>query len=88
MARKSKISYAIKKLNESVIARSQEGDPFVYDPKDLGILGGIHYMMKNLAIGESGRAVVPSDQAFGADGNSKILGYTPIIIEIEVLEGS
>jgi hypothetical protein len=83
---KAKISYTIKLLNDNVLARSQEGDPFVYDRKDQGILGGIHYILKNLAVGESGRCVVPSDEAFGPDGNSKVPGYTPIVIEVEVLE--
>jgi FKBP-type peptidyl-prolyl cis-trans isomerase len=41
--------------------------------------------MANLAVGESARALLPSDQAFGSDGNTKIPGYTPILVEIEVL---
>jgi FKBP-type peptidyl-prolyl cis-trans isomerase len=39
-----------------------------------------------LSKGESIRAIVPSDFAFGALGNHIIPGYMPIIIELELLD--
>jgi len=82
---KTEISFIIKSLNEYELAGTQEGKPYIYNPKDLNLLGGIHFLMANLAVGESARAILPSDQAFGSDGNTKIPGYTPILVEIEVL---
>ena len=82
---KTEISFVIKSLNDYELAGTQEGKPYIYNPKDLNLLPGIHFLMANLAVGESARALLPSDQAFGSDGNTKIPGYTPILVEIEVL---
>ena len=43
-------------------------------------------MISQLAEGESLRAVVPSDMAYGAEGNKRVPGYMPILIELEILE--
>jgi len=84
--KKAKIKYVIKSLNEQLIARSQDGDPFIYDIRDKGVLGGISFLVSKLNAGESARAVVPSSMAYGADGNTRVPGYMPIILELEVLE--
>lgn len=86
VAKKAKVSYVIKSLNEQLVARSIDGDPLIYNMDDKGILKGIHFLVSKLKEGESLRAVVPSDQAYGADGNSKVPGYMPILMDIEVIE--
>lgn len=84
--KKAKLKYVIKSISENVIAFSKDGDPLIYDTSDKSILRGIQFLSKQLAVGESLRAVVPSPYAFGPDGNSKVPGYMPIIIELELLE--
>ncbi len=84
--KKAKLKYVIKSINENIIAFSKEGDPLIYDTSDKSILRGIQFLAKKLAVGESLRAIVPSSYAFGPDGNSKVPGYMPIIIELELLE--
>ena len=84
--KKAKLKYVIKSLNENIIAFSKDGDPLIYDTSDKSIIGGIQFLAKKLAEGESLRAIVPSPYAFGPDGNSKVPGYMPIIIELELLE--
>ncbi|PCJ66033.1 MAG: hypothetical protein COA58_08140 [Bacteroidetes bacterium] len=80
------VSYVIQTLNGELITRSTDDDPLVYSTEDKSRLKGISYIINNLSVGESARAVVPSSQAFGADGNRKVPGYTPIVIEIEILK--
>ena len=46
----------------------------------------VTFLANKLSKGESIRAIVPSDFAFGALGNPSIPGYTPIIIELELLD--
>ena len=53
---------------------------------DQQVIGGIQFLASKLSKGESIRAIVPSDFAFGAKGNNIILGYTPIIIEMELID--
>ncbi len=83
---KAKVKYVLKSLNEQVIAYSKDGDPFVYDINDKAVIGGIQFLAKKLKVGESARALVPSSQAFGAYGNMRVSGYTPVVLELEVLE--
>lgn len=83
---KAKVGYVIKSFNEQLVARSTVGDPLLYDRSDKGILKGIHILMSKLREGESLRAIVPSDYAYGATGNTRVPGYMPILIELEVLE--
>lgn len=83
---KAEFSYTVKALNDYVLAGSQPNSPFIYNPQDKDLLKGIHFLMANLAEGESARAILPSHQAFGDDGNSKVPGFTPIVIELAVLK--
>ncbi|MDA8886171.1 FKBP-type peptidyl-prolyl cis-trans isomerase [Bacteroidia bacterium] len=80
------ILYSIKTLNNNILISSKPDDPLVYNVNDRGIIKGIRFMVEHLAIGESARAVIPSDYAYGPDGNGKVPGYMPIIIELEVLD--
>jgi FKBP-type peptidyl-prolyl cis-trans isomerase len=82
---KVKVKYLLKLLNEQAVAYSKDGDPFIYDVNDKAVIGGIQFLAKKLKVGESGRALLPSSQAFGANGNMRVSGYTPIILELEVL---
>lgn len=84
--KKAKFKYVIKTLNEKVIAYSKDEDPLLMDSNDKSILLGIQFLSKQLAVGESVRALLPSSQAFGPDGNSKVGGYIPILVELELLE--
>ena len=84
---KVKVKYLLKTMNEQLIAYSKDEDPFIYDVNDKGVIGGIRFLTQYLKVGESARAVVPSSQAFGLDGNRRVSGYSPVILEIEVLEG-
>jgi hypothetical protein len=85
---KTEISFVLKSLSEYVFAGTQVGKPYIYNPQDANLLPGIRFLMVNLAVGESVRAILPSDQAFGSNGNTTIPGYTPILVEIEVLAKS
>ena len=84
--KKAKFKYVIKSLQDNVLAFSKDEDPLVMDANDKSILLGIHFLSKQLAVGESLRAVLPSSQAFGPKGNSKVAGYMPIAVELELLE--
>jgi len=83
---KVKIKYQISSLNGTPIANSRADDLFVYNKKDKEIIKGISYLVDRLAVGESGRVLVTSALAYGENGNEKVPGYMPVIIEIEVLE--
>mgnify|MGYP001593482568 CR=1 FL=1 len=83
---KVSVLYSIKTLNNKILISSKPDDPLVYNVNDRGIIKGIRFMVEHLAIGESARAVIPSDYAYGPDGNGKVPGYMPIIIELEVLD--
>jgi hypothetical protein len=84
--KKAKFKYVIKTLNDNVIAYSKDEDPLVMDANDKSILLGIQFLSKKLGVGESLRAILPSSQAFGVQGNSKVPGYMPIVVELEMLE--
>ena len=84
--KKAKVKYIIKSLNEQLIASSQGDRLLVYDVNDKGVLGGIRFLVSKLGLGESARAVVPSGMAYGADGNTRVPGYMPILLEIEIIE--
>lgn len=83
---RAKVKYEISSLNEQILAYSKEGEPLLYESSDAGLLKGIHFLVLKLKEGESVRALIPSEQAFGADGNDRIPGYMPILIELEILE--
>lgn len=83
---KVKIKYEITSLNDRSISKSRIDDLFVYDKKDKEVIKGISYLVDRLAVGESGRVLVPSALAYGENGNEKVPGYMPVIIEIEVVE--
>ena len=83
---KVKVLYSIQAVNGQLISRSTKAEPFIYDKADKGVLQGIQLMINKLAIGESLRAIVPSQYAFGAKGRDKIPGYMPVIMEFELLE--
>jgi hypothetical protein len=84
--KKAKFKYVIKTLSDKVIAYSKEEDPLVMDKDDKSILLGIQFLSKKLAVGESVRALLPSSQAFGPEGNSKVGGFIPILVELELIE--
>ena len=83
---KAKIRYVLKKINGQVVYYTKDGEPFIYDLSDQGVISGIRFLASKLSKGESIRAIVPSDFAFGAIGNHIIPGYMPIIIELELLD--
>ncbi len=83
---KAEIEYSITSINRDLIAFSKEGDPLIFDVDDQSILPGIRFLVSQLTEGESIRAVVPSSQAFGPEGNSKVAGYTPILVELKMLK--
>ncbi len=83
---RAKVKYTISGLNNKVIAIGDANSPLVYDVKDKGVLKGIQFLMSKIGGGESIRGVIPSSQAFGQDGNQRIPGFTPLLIELEVLE--
>lgn len=80
------VEYTIKTLNDKLIYRSKDSEPFIYDRQDEGVISGIRYMVERLAKGESARAVIPSQHAYGADGNQRVPGYMPVVIELKILE--
>ena len=69
-----------------MIYYTKNDEPFIFDISDDGVIGGIRFLASKLSKGESLRAIVPSDLAYGASGNYVISGYTPVIIEMELLE--
>ena len=83
---KAKIKYVLKRLNGQVIYYTKNDEPFIFDISDDGVIGGIRFLASKLSKGESLRAIVPSDLAYGASGNYVISGYTPVIIKMELLE--
>jgi hypothetical protein len=84
--KKAKLKYTMMSLNQDLIANSKDGDPFIFDVNDRSVLLGIQFLAKMLTPGESLRAIIPSHQAFGPTGNSKVAGYTPILVELKLLE--
>lgn len=84
--KKAKVNYVIRSLNEKLIAKSDEDMLLIYDIEDQNILGGIRFLISKLGAGESARAVVPSEMGYGADGNSRVPGYMPLLIEVEIKE--
>ena len=83
---KAKIKYVLKKINGQVVYYTKGDEPFIYDSSDQGVISGIRFLANKLSKGESIRAIVPSDFAFGALGKPSIPRYTPIIIELELLD--
>lgn len=84
--KKAKIKYVLKKINGQVIYSTKDEEPFIYDVSDQQVIVGIQFLASKLSKSESIRAIVPSDFAFGATGNNVISGYTPIIIEMELID--
>jgi FKBP-type peptidyl-prolyl cis-trans isomerase len=84
--KKAKVKYIIKSLNEQFIASSRGDRLLMFDASDKGILGGIRFLVSKLGLGESARAIVPSGMAYGASGNTRVPGYMPILLEVEIIE--
>lgn len=83
---KARVAYSISSLGGEVLAFSREDSPLFLDKNDKGLLPGIRFLANQIGAGESLRAVIPSNMAFGAGGNKMIPGYTPLLIEMEVIE--
>lgn len=84
--KKAKVHYVIKSLNDQLIDKSDADKLLLYDTKDKRILGGIRFLVGKLGAGESARAVVPSALGYGADGNTRVPGYMPLLLEVEIKE--
>lgn len=82
---RAKLNYSIESITGKFITKNKPDNPLLFDKSDKNILKGIHFLVGLLREGEKVRAILPSDQAFGPDGNSKVGGFNPIVIELEVL---
>lgn len=84
--KKGKFKYSLKTINDQLIAYSKEEDPLIVNWEDNSILKGIHYLMGQMNEHESLRAIIPSNMAFGSNGNGKVPAHQPVIVELEFLE--
>lgn len=86
LSKRGKLNYSISKLNGLVLTKNKDSDPLIYDVNDTSILKGIQRICSLCNEGDRVRAILPSSQAFGKDGNSKVNGFTPLVIELEIIE--
>lgn len=82
---RAKLNYSIESITGRPVTKNKPENPLLFDKADKNILKGIHFLVDHLREGEKVRAILPSDQAFGPDGNSKVGGFNPIVIELEVV---
>jgi FKBP-type peptidyl-prolyl cis-trans isomerase len=78
------ISYFYYFLNEQIIAKSKPNDYWKFEVGNPDIINGISRLMTLLKDGESVRAVLPFEQAFGDVGNAGMPPFATIVMEIEI----
>jgi hypothetical protein len=83
---KGKIKYAIHTISGKLIDASKEDDYFKYDLENKGLLPGLRIILGKMKVTEKIKAIIPSHQAYGAEGEHNVPGFTPVIIEIELVE--
>lgn len=81
-----KFKYLLKTITDEPIAYSKDEEPLLLDTEDDTVLKGLRFAAGRLNEGESIRAIIPSNMAYGPEGNAKIPPYFPIIVELEMLE--
>ena len=84
--RKAKMKYIIKTLNDQPLAYSQEGEPWLFDREDEGMLRGLRFVGMLLNESERIRALIPSSMAYGSSGQGRVAPFQPIVVEMELLQ--
>ena len=82
----AKINYTIMTLNHDLIVQNRKGEPLEYSSGDLSILPGVRFVADRMSQGDRFRAILPSGMAYGAEGNKRVPGFTPVVIELEMIE--
>ncbi|MBA1202214.1 FKBP-type peptidyl-prolyl cis-trans isomerase [Pseudomonas capeferrum] len=78
-----KVRYVGKLPDGSVFDQNQQAQWFRLD----SVIGGWQVAVPHMKIGARWRLVIPSDQAYGAEGAGDLIApYTPLVFEIELLE--
>lgn len=72
-------------LNEKIIARSKEGDPWLFTVGDPNHIHGLSAVLTFAKEGEKIRAILPFSEAFGEEGRAAIPPYSTIVIELDIL---
>lgn len=78
-----KVRYVGKLPDGSVFDQNQQAQWFRLD----SVIGGWQVAVPQMKTGAKWRLVIPSDQAYGAEGAGDLIApYTPLVFEIELLE--
>lgn len=78
------ISYFYYYLNDQIIARSKEGEPWAFTVGDPNHIEGLSQLLKLCKKGEKVRAVLPFSTAFGDAGRAAIPPYSTIVLELDI----
>ena len=73
-------------LNEKIIAKSKEGDPWIFDVGDPNHIRGLSTALCFGKEGEKLRAILPFSEAFGEEGRAAIPPYSTIVLELDILK--
>lgn len=73
-------------LNEKIIAKSKEGDPWIFEVGDPNHIHGLSAALCFGREGEKLRAIIPFSEAFGEEGRAAIPPYSTIVIELDILK--
>ncbi|MDL2262991.1 FKBP-type peptidyl-prolyl cis-trans isomerase [Bacteroidales bacterium OttesenSCG-928-I21] len=80
------INYTVKYIDGSIIETTLGNEPYVYEYGTTqfvaGWVEGVGYMRE----GGTATFIVPSKLAYGADGNKKVLPYSTLIFEMEIIK--
>lgn len=83
---KGKIKYAIQTISGRMVDASKDDEYFEYDLENKGLLPGLRILLGKMSVNEKVKAIIPSHQAYGAEGGANVPPFTPVILEIEIVE--
>lgn len=78
------LSYFYYYLNDQIIARSKDGEPWNFTVGDPNHIEGLSQLLKLCKKGDKVRAILPFSTAFGDSGRAAIPPYSTIVLELDI----
>lgn len=80
------VFYSMKMINGMVIETMQDKDTMIFPVGQDHVLPGLDEGVTYMKVGGKSMLILPSDLAFGIQGYLGIPGYTPILMDVELLK--
>lgn len=79
------VYYKTKFLSGYILDQSREGEPYTFKLGNYESIAGIEEGIKLMRLNGKANLLIPSSLAYGPTGYLAVPGYTPLLIEVELV---